>query len=192
MAWHYGDDQIALTCDDQFMFGQDIMVAPILAANQRSRYVYFPKGNWYALDSEPVGDKIEEGVGDGPGQGHASSNGPIAGGQTHRIECRLGRVPAFVREGAIIALADVMQSTQDYNASAIIFHAFGSKAEGKYFEDDGHSLDYQNDKFNEWQINVTGGRFETRSLHKAFDCTGQRYFYRSSGASKRHPLSLEN
>ncbi len=58
MVWHYPADELAQNCDDQFMFGQDILVAPILRANQGSRYVYFPEGNWYALDPEEQGTAV--------------------------------------------------------------------------------------------------------------------------------------
>ncbi len=163
------------------------MVAPILSANQRSRYVYFPAGNWYALDGEgasAVPGIINEGLGGGGGSNDTGGRRAFAGGQSERIECPLGQVPAFVREGAVLALADIMQSTQDYDASAITFHAFGSEAEGRYFEDDGHSLDYQKGQFNEWKIKVSDGRFEATSLHKglaqaAFDAPG-RYFFQST------------
>jgi len=161
MAWHFGDDEMAQACEDQFMFGQDIMVAPILSANQGSRYVYFPRGNWYALD------------GDQPGQA-------IAGGQAHRLQCPLGRVAAFVREGAIVPMAAVMQSTHDYGRSPITFHAFGENCAGVYFEDDGHSLEYQVGKYTEWEITATSGRFEARALHKGWDGTERKYFFETA------------
>jgi len=37
-------DPQAWKVEDQFLFGPDILVAPILEANQRSRSVYLPKG----------------------------------------------------------------------------------------------------------------------------------------------------
>jgi alpha-glucosidase len=168
LAWHY-DDEMSLTCDDQFMFGPDIMVAPILAGNQRSRYVYFPEGKWYSFDDQYI--DLES--------SNTSAPQAIVGGQTLRIECPLGRVPAFVRDGAVIALADVMQSTHEYDSSAITFYAFGEKADGKYFEDDGRSIDYQNGRFSEWEIAVSGNRFTSRAVRRQLEAVGERYFFKS-------------
>jgi alpha-glucosidase len=199
MAWHWPDDQTALACEDQFMFGQDIMVAPIFRANQRSRYVYFPKGNWYMLDSENGINSYSggsTGVSTGASIGattDASIGAAIVGGQTYRIECPLGRVPAFVREGAVIALADVMQSTEDYGKSSITFYAFGKSGQCRYFEDDGHSLDYQKGKYNEWQISIIDGHFDARVLHKNFELaepSEHRYFFNSSAGDENATRAL--
>jgi alpha-glucosidase len=190
MAWHYADDEIARDSDDQFMFGQDIMVAPIFNANQKSRYAYFPQGNWYSLDSSDGDNARGEGSASDGGSNDACGAQAIVGGQTHRIQCQLGRVPAFVREGAVIALADIMQSTEDYDASAITFHAFGHEARGKYFEDDGRSLDYQSGRYNEWELTITGERFEAKSVHKSFDADKRKYLFKALNASSGSAVEL--
>ena len=40
------DDAKTYHIDDQYMLGDDILVAPILVVNQRERQVYLPTGNW--------------------------------------------------------------------------------------------------------------------------------------------------
>jgi alpha-glucosidase len=169
MAWHYSDDPLAVASEDQFMFGRDIMVTPVVRANQESRYVYFPAGTWYALDSESPGEAL-------------------AGGQSLRVPCPLGRVPAFVRGGAVIAMAGVMQSTAEYPGSDITFHAYGSEATGRLFEDDGRTLQYQDGRYNEWIIEVTKGRFHSRPIHQGLEPTGHKYFLHSG--KKAEPVIL--
>jgi hypothetical protein len=44
--WMAPEDNIALTCDDQFLVGDQILVAPVVYPNQRSRSIYFPPGRW--------------------------------------------------------------------------------------------------------------------------------------------------
>ena len=52
---HYPNDQMALTVDDQFMFGEGFLVAPILEpcrgflSCRSEREVYLPQGNWTNL-----------------------------------------------------------------------------------------------------------------------------------------------
>ena len=48
LAFDYREDNEALDITDQFMFGESIMVCPILNKGQTKRSVYLPKGNpWY-------------------------------------------------------------------------------------------------------------------------------------------------
>ena len=44
LFWDFPADRAAWDIDDQYMFGSDYMVAPILDAGARNRTVYFPKG----------------------------------------------------------------------------------------------------------------------------------------------------
>lgn len=44
--WLSPDDERALACDDEFLLGDDLLVAPIVQARQRARDVYLPRGKW--------------------------------------------------------------------------------------------------------------------------------------------------
>jgi len=44
--WLAPMDEEALICDDQFLVGDEILVAPVLYAKQNTREVYFPPGIW--------------------------------------------------------------------------------------------------------------------------------------------------
>jgi myogenesis-regulating glycosidase len=44
--WLAPSDEQALTCDDQFLVGDEILVAPVLFPKQTTREVYFPPGVW--------------------------------------------------------------------------------------------------------------------------------------------------
>jgi len=44
--WLDPADEQALVCDDEFLLGNDILVAPVVSPNQRSRDIYFPQGTW--------------------------------------------------------------------------------------------------------------------------------------------------
>ena len=35
-----------MNCDDEYMFGEDYLVAPFMEENKTSREVYLPEGNW--------------------------------------------------------------------------------------------------------------------------------------------------
>ncbi|KAJ8947345.1 hypothetical protein NQ318_002871 [Aromia moschata] len=44
--WADPTDPIALACDDEFLLGENILVAPVIVEGARSRQIYIPKGHW--------------------------------------------------------------------------------------------------------------------------------------------------
>jgi alpha-glucosidase (family GH31 glycosyl hydrolase) len=44
--WLAPDDEYALVCDDEFLLGADVLVAPVVEPRQRARDVYWPPGHW--------------------------------------------------------------------------------------------------------------------------------------------------
>jgi alpha-glucosidase (family GH31 glycosyl hydrolase) len=66
---------------DQYMFGPDLMVAPVWRSGARSRQVYFPKGTWRSYwDPTEV----------------------VKGRRTVSVDVPLDRIPVYVREGASV------------------------------------------------------------------------------------------
>lgn len=46
MFFEYPDDEICYTLDSQYMFGDDIIFAPIVNRGQTVKTVYIPDGEW--------------------------------------------------------------------------------------------------------------------------------------------------
>jgi alpha-D-xyloside xylohydrolase len=46
MFFDYSTDELCYTLDDQYMFGEDILFAPIVNQGQTQRKVYLPEGEW--------------------------------------------------------------------------------------------------------------------------------------------------
>ena len=68
--------------DDQFFLGRDVMVAPVFAAGEVNRRVYFPFGEWESLED---------------------SGGPVyEGGCWRDVPAPLERIPVFRRRDAEI------------------------------------------------------------------------------------------
>lgn len=72
------EDDKAWEVEDQYMFGPDVLVAPILYEKARSREVYLPQGSEWV--NYWTGEKIE-------------------GGQSITIEAPLDQIPLFMRNG---------------------------------------------------------------------------------------------
>lgn len=54
--WLAPRDERALLCDDEFLLGSDILVAPVVQAGQRARDVYLPPGTWRAREDNQTFD----------------------------------------------------------------------------------------------------------------------------------------
>ncbi len=78
-----GDAQV-WQVEDQFMFGADILVAPVLSAGARSRCVYVPEGTVWR---------------------DAWTGEAVDGGSTIEADAPLERIPVYVREGSELELA---------------------------------------------------------------------------------------
>jgi alpha-D-xyloside xylohydrolase len=111
----YPDDAKAWTVDDQYLLGQDLLVAPVFAG-QSEREVYLPKGEW--LDFW--------------------TGRRTPGSQSLNITSPLERIPVFVREGALIPMAQPTLHTNDPNAFVLTVRGYGSgDRSATLYEDDG-------------------------------------------------------
>ena len=48
----FQNDPTVRQLDDQFMFGNDLLVAPVFAIRVQTRVLYLPEGEWYDWNSQ--------------------------------------------------------------------------------------------------------------------------------------------
>jgi alpha-glucosidase len=94
---HPGDPQAA-AYDDQYMFGPDLLVAPVYVEGATQRELYLPQGEWIDFWRAV---RYEQATGD-----FAISGSPqvLEGGRTITVDAPLDEIPMFVRAGATIPL----------------------------------------------------------------------------------------
>src|SRR5437016_12172707 len=57
---HYPRDPQAVACQDEYLWGRDLLVAPVVEQGATSRNIYLPRGVWYDLwTGERVPDRVE-------------------------------------------------------------------------------------------------------------------------------------
>jgi alpha-D-xyloside xylohydrolase len=103
LVLRYPRDRRAASAADEYLFGPDLLAAPVVRAGRRSRNVYLPRAGW--LDAQAA---LRYDAG-GDGAFHAGAARAIAGGRRVRVRAALDQLPLFVRSGAVIPLlsADV-------------------------------------------------------------------------------------
>ena len=89
---HYPDDPIAVARGDEYTWGRDILVAPVVDKGAATRKIYLPTGNWYDFWTEER----------------------VAGGKEIARDVDLATMPLYVREGSIIPLGPVKQYTGEH------------------------------------------------------------------------------
>lgn len=78
MFYEFPEDPVCWDIKDAYMFGPDLLVAPVCYPHQTRRTVYLPKGvSWT----------------------HAGTKAVYAGGAAYEIEAYLDTVPVFLKEG---------------------------------------------------------------------------------------------
>ncbi len=126
LVMDFGADNKVLDISDQYMFGDNIMVAPVYTYKARNREVYFPSNaGWYDFYSGNF----------------------YAGGQSLSVEAPYNRMPLFVVAGSILPLGEIIQHTQEVQNNLTI-HVFGGKnGSFKLYEDEGVNYNYENGAF---------------------------------------------
>lgn len=121
----FPDDAKALRIEDAFMLGGDLLVAPVLEQGATTRSVYLPEnpGGWYVFHD---------------GSHHA-------GGAVATVDAPLGRVPLFVRAGAMIATSDLVDRIDPAADSTRTLTVYGAPetASAWLYEDDGDTASWR-------------------------------------------------
>ena len=111
-------DAEATRCGDEYLWGPDLLVAPVVEPAAKQRHLYLPRGEWYDW----------------------WTNQRIAGGRWIDREVDLKTTPLYVRAGAIIPLDPVRQYTsQPVSAPTILVVYRGADGSFTLYDDDGHS-----------------------------------------------------
>jgi alpha-glucosidase/alpha-D-xyloside xylohydrolase len=123
---HHSDDPRAVARGDEYRWGRDLLVAPVVEPGATVRRVYLPRGRWWDFWTEAV----------------------IEGGTEIAREVNLETMPLYVRAGAIIPTGPVMQHTGEAAAAATqpldVTVYPGGDGNFDYFDDDGISFAYRN------------------------------------------------
>jgi alpha-glucosidase/alpha-D-xyloside xylohydrolase len=119
---HDPDDKTAAARGDEYLWGPNILVAPVTEKGATSRKVYLPRGIWHDFWS---GEKLE-------------------GGREITRPVDLETIPLYVRAGTILPLGPVKQYTSEAVDGPLSLQVYpGSDGRFLLYEDDGESYGYR-------------------------------------------------
>ena len=119
---HYPDDPRAVACADQYLWGRNLLVAPVVEKGVTSRQVYLPRGDWYDFWTSER----------------------LAGGREINRSVDLETLPLYVPAGSILPLGPVKQYTGESTDQPLSVSIYpGADASFLLYEDDGRSFNYR-------------------------------------------------
>ena len=121
---------------DEFTYGDKILVCPVLEPGQQSRNVYLPKGKWYNYWTNEIVD----------------------GGKEVTVLTPLETIPIFVKAGSVIPEYPVMQYVGEKEIEEVKLNIYFSNYEVNsfLFEDYGETFAYEQDIYLEKKFVVNG------------------------------------
>jgi alpha-glucosidase/alpha-D-xyloside xylohydrolase len=126
MWLHHADDPECAKRGDQFLWGRDMLVAPVTEKGATSRRVYLPRGRWFDF----------------------WTNETVEGGREIERAVDLETMPIYVRAGAVIPMGPVKEWTsQNVDAPIELIVYPGDDGAGALYEDDGTTFDYRKGDF---------------------------------------------
>ena len=130
LYYDYPEEGNAYTYEDEYMFGNDMLIAPI----------YTPQQNGYS------GRKVWL-----PGEGEkwwdVTHHRLMSGNQTFYGSYTLDEFPVFYRAGSIIPFYPVQRTVVTNPAEIILKVVPGANGSGKFYEDKGDNQDYRGDSW---------------------------------------------
>ncbi len=133
--------------NDEFIFGNQILVCPILEPNATGRRMYIPRGEWY----------------------NYWTNNLVTGGKEIWVDTKYDEIPVFVKAGSVIPKYPVQQYVGELEFDELTLDLYYKEGKEKsvVYEDAQDGYDYKKGRYSFLSFQVTGKEKELHiQLHK--------------------------
>ena len=128
LYYDYPEAGNAYVYEDEYMFGGDMLVAPIYTPSKNGmsgRMVWLPEGKWWDVTYSRL----------------------LSGGQAFYYSCDLDHLPVFYRPGSVIPFYPVQRTVVNDPGEIILKVVPGENGSGKLYEDAGEGQGYKQDQW---------------------------------------------
>ena len=148
LVFHYEKDPVAQTCNDQFLFGERILAAPVVNQGAVKRLVYLPKGEWYDYWT---GEKLS-------GENWIIKDAPI------------DVCPIYVKAGSVIPTMEPMAYVGEKESETLVLEVFPGKGQYEHYLDNGEDFAYREGCYNQYRFTVDdAGTVKGCVIHDGYD-----------------------
>ncbi|MCI4668482.1 MAG: glycoside hydrolase family 31 protein [Bacteroidia bacterium] len=122
MSFMYQNDPETLHRMEEFCLGDHLVAAPVAEPGLKRRGFYLPKGRWYNF----------------------KGNKAYSGGKEQFMDVDLNSIPLFVKEGAVLPIAPVMQyvGEKEFDQHELHVYAGSDEVKSQWYEDEGDGYGY--------------------------------------------------
>jgi len=133
---------------DEFTYGDKILICPVLEPGQKSRRVYLPTGTWYNFWTLEV----------------------IEGGKEVEVQTPLETIPVFIKAGAVIPEYPIQQYVGEKEIEEVKLNVYFAEHDVNsfFFEDYGETFAYEQDIYSEKKF-VTSGNKTGMSIQQSLE-----------------------
>jgi alpha-glucosidase/alpha-D-xyloside xylohydrolase len=123
---HYPDDPLAVARGDEYLFGRDLLVAPVVEKSAESRTLYLPRGTWYDFWTAEMHE----------------------GGKEITRKVDLDTIPVYVRAGAVLPMGPIKQYVSEVseNPTTLVVTP-GANGKAFLYDDDGESFNFRSGEY---------------------------------------------
>jgi alpha-glucosidase/alpha-D-xyloside xylohydrolase len=122
----YPKDKNALLVDNEYLWGDNILVAPVFEKGATQRNAYLPVGKWW----------------------NYWTNESVEGGKEITVLAPLDLLPLFVKAGAVVPIGPVKQHTGETTSEPVTLQVYpGADGTFTWFDDDGSSFEYEHGNY---------------------------------------------
>jgi len=136
LVYYDQDDTQTHYRNDEFIFGDQILVCPILEPNAVGRRMYIPRGEWY----------------------NYWTNELVTGGREVWIDTKFDEIPLFVKAGAIIPKYPVQQYVGELEFDELTLDLYykNGKEKSVVYEDAQDGYDYKKGRYSFLSLSTNG------------------------------------
>ncbi|MCH5268612.1 MAG: DUF4968 domain-containing protein [Lachnospiraceae bacterium] len=151
LVLHYPKDPAVFECNDEYLVGDRVLVAPITDQGARSRAVYLPEGEWVDYWT---GVRIE-------------------GGKYILREAPPDMCPMYILSGSIIPNYPAMQSIEPDNIDTLRLLVYpdsqGNVSPYRHYQDNGEDFQYEQGSYNLYEFHLDGEKnIAVKNLHTGY------------------------
>jgi alpha-glucosidase len=132
LFWGAQADTAALSVDNAYFVGDNLLVAPVVDSGAQSRPVYLPAGRWYRLGSDEAFDGARAAIIAAPGV--MQDGGDTTG---------LRGLPIFARAGAVVPMQQPVSYVDARRQDTLELHVYPGTATSELYEDAGDGYAYR-------------------------------------------------
>ena len=154
LVLNYDQDPAVRTMNDEYMVGDELLVAPVVQEGQNTRAVYLPAGEW--ID-------FWNGV-------------EYAGRRSILVEAPIDKLPLFVKKNTIIPWGPEVSHISDEPNETMTFRLYGQHASYIHYQDNGLDFAYQSGEYNLYQIKASQNGATIDMLHNGYDKNYRKIF----------------